>query len=171
MKRFALAAILCLFMIAGLSHRAFAVEDRTIHVPNVDAEMNAAIEKARKSLPLFWEKLAKPGEGESGFTLKVKIEDGGYSEHFWVIDIERKGETIFGMIDNTPEEVKSVTMGQRIRIARIKYPTGCTCITKMVGNKTPAGASGGCRRAEADALRAMLANLGRRLSAGTISRL
>ncbi|MGO9486682.1 MAG: YegJ family protein [Rhodomicrobium sp.] len=159
MKRFALAAILCLFMIAGLSHRAFAVEDRTIHVPNVDAEMNAAIEKARKSLPLFWEKLAKPGEGESGFTLKVKIEDGGYSEHFWVIDIERKGETIFGTIDNTPEEVKSVTMGQRIRIAPDQISDWMYMHNrKMVGNETLRVLLARMPKQQADALRAMLEN-------------
>ncbi len=159
MKRFALAAILCLFMIAGLSHRAFAVEDRTIHVPNVDAEMNAAIEKARKSLPLFWEKLAKPGEGESGFTLKVKIEDGGYSEHFWVIDIERKGETIFGTIDNTPEEVKSVTMGQRIQIAPDRISDWMYMHNrKMVGNETLRVLLARMPKQQADALRAMLEN-------------
>lgn len=138
MIRFALAALFaCLFMTAGISQRAFAVEDRTINIPTGDAEMNAAIEKARKTLPLFWQKLALPGEGETSFALKVKIQDGTYSEHFWLIDIGHKRNLIFGTINNDPDYVKSVAIGQRIQIDPARISDWMYMHNgKMVGNET-----------------------------------
>lgn len=84
--------------------------------PNEEAQMNAAIERARKTLPLFWAKLAKPGEGEDGFELQVKMQDSGNSSYFWVTDIERKGEAILGTVANTQGPNASLPLRQRIQI-------------------------------------------------------
>jgi uncharacterized protein YegJ (DUF2314 family) len=90
--------------------------DKTINVADDDAEMSAAIAQARQTLPEFWKIYDKPEHGESRFALKVCITDSNGAEHFWVGNIERQGEKIFGTIDNEPNYVKSVKNGQRIEI-------------------------------------------------------
>jgi len=68
MIRFALAAMLaCHFMLAGLSQQALAVEDSTVKVPNEDAAMNAAINKARESLPQFCQSWPAPAPTKLAF--------------------------------------------------------------------------------------------------------
>ena len=158
MIRFALAAMLaCHFMLAGLSQQAFAVEDSTVKVPNEDAAMNAAIKKARQSLPQFWSKLASPGSDETGFSLKVRIDEGDIGEHFWLIDIERKGDVIFGTINNTPDEVKSVAMGQRIQIDPAHISDWMYMRNrKIVGNETMRALLPRMPKRQADAFRTML---------------
>ncbi len=160
MIRFALAAILaCHFTIAGLSQQAFAVEDRTINIPSQDPEMNAAIEKARKTLPLFWSKFANPGPGESRFALKVRIGDDNRGEHFWVINIERKGDAIYGTINNEPEYIKTVVNGQRIKIDPAQITDWLYMHNgKMVGNETIRPLLSRMPKRQADAFRAMLEN-------------
>jgi uncharacterized protein YegJ (DUF2314 family) len=102
-------------------------------------------------------KLASPGSDETGFSLKVRIDEGDIGEHFWLIDIERKGDLIFGTINNTPDEVKSVAMGQRIQIdpARISdwmYMRN----RKIVGNETMRALLLRMPKRQADAFRTML---------------
>jgi uncharacterized protein YegJ (DUF2314 family) len=158
MTRFALTLIFaCLSMTTVSSHRAFAAEDRAINVPSQDAEMNAAIEKARQTLPRFWAKFSNPGEGETGFALKVRIQDGANSEHFWVINIERKGDLIFGTINNDPEYVKSVSDGERIQINPDQISDWMYLHNrKIVGNETMRPLLPRMPKKEADAFRAML---------------
>jgi uncharacterized protein YegJ (DUF2314 family) len=92
------------------------LEDRVVNVAGSDAEMNAAIAKARSLLPGFWEIFANPQHGETDFSIKVRIDDGKKHEHFWTRDIERKDGKIFATIDDDPEIVKNVKMDQRIEV-------------------------------------------------------
>ena len=90
--------------------------DPVIHVEKDDPEMNAAIAKGRETLPKFWQVFRDHPKGESDFALKVKITDEKGTEYFWAIDIaQRDGETL-GTINNDPEIVKSVKLGDRIAI-------------------------------------------------------
>ena len=93
---------------------ARAAEDQVINVPANDTEMSAAIDKARASLPQFWARYAKPGPGERNFGLKVRLTDNEVLEHFWLSRIERKGQVLYGTIDNEPERVLTVKLGERI---------------------------------------------------------
>lgn len=91
-----------------------AVEDRVSSVDATDARMNAAIADARKNLPHFWSRLEKPGQGESDFNLKVRIEDKEGVEHFWCSDIRRESGRLSGVINNDAMIVKCVSNGQRV---------------------------------------------------------
>ncbi len=118
------------------SSLAFA-QDRTINVPSDDPVMNAAIGRARARLGIFWEHLKSPGPGESHFSLKVMVRDGDKTEHFWVVDIERGGNAIFGRIDNDPDTVTTVKIGQRIPINEADISDWLFVRNgKMVGNET-----------------------------------
>src|SRR5262245_35147483 len=110
--------------------------DKTINVSDNDPEMNAAIGKARNSLPQFWQVFEHPTRGESDFFIKVRIKDANGTEHFWITDIERKDGHISGRINNDPNIVKNVKDGDRIEIPQqdisdwMYYRDG-----KMVGNR------------------------------------
>jgi uncharacterized protein YegJ (DUF2314 family) len=111
--------------------------DQTISVSDDDAIMNAAIAKARSTLPDFWQVFEKPQKSESNFALKVKITDGQEVEHFWAIDIERKDGKILGTINNDPEMVHNVKTGQRITIGEADISDWLYMRDgKMVGNFT-----------------------------------
>ena len=93
-----------------------ADKDKTISVAADDSEMAAAIAKARSLLPQFWQAFNHREHGEKDFCLKVKITDKDKVEHFWAVDIERKDRRIFGTINNDPEIVHNVKIGDRISI-------------------------------------------------------
>jgi uncharacterized protein YegJ (DUF2314 family) len=90
--------------------------DKTINVADDDREMLAAIAKARETLPKFWEAYERRDRGETDFALKVKITDKNETEHFWATKIERKDGRIAGTIDNDPNTVRTVKLGDRIQI-------------------------------------------------------
>lgn len=92
---------------------AAAAKDKVVAVDAGDVAMNAAIAKARATLPQFWERYAKPGPGEESFGLKVAISGGGHIEHFWLIGIKRENGVLSGEINNDPNWVTTVKLGQR----------------------------------------------------------
>jgi uncharacterized protein YegJ (DUF2314 family) len=106
-------AFACLLLLA-LS--ACSQRDKVINVADDDPEMVAAIAKARASLPKFWEIFEKRNQGESDFSLKVKITDKNGTEHFWATEVERRGGKLMGTINNDPNTVASVKLGDRIEI-------------------------------------------------------
>jgi uncharacterized protein YegJ (DUF2314 family) len=89
-------------------------EDKVYSFSESDPEMNAAIRKARDSLPIFWSKFAAPSSHEKDFTLKIKIDDENGTEHFWCGMIEGNSTSATCVIDNDPQTVLSVSIGQRI---------------------------------------------------------
>ncbi len=116
---------------------ACSKRDKVVNVQDNDPEMVAAIAKARDTLPQFWQVFEKPERGESGFSLKVKITDKKGTEHFWATGIERRDGKIRGTINNDPNIVASVKLGDRIEIPEADisdwlYVRG----GKMVGNRT-----------------------------------
>ncbi|MBW8865182.1 MAG: DUF2314 domain-containing protein [Verrucomicrobia bacterium] len=111
--------------------------DKTIGVSENDADMNAAIAKARSTLPQFWQVFEHPDHGESDFCLKVKITDKNEVEHFWAADIERTNNIIKSTISNDPEFVHNVKNGDRITIPEADISDWLYMKDKkMVGNYT-----------------------------------
>jgi uncharacterized protein YegJ (DUF2314 family) len=107
----------CFASSAAVNPLAFGDEkDKVVDVSRDDAEMNAAIAKARSLLPHFWETQEKPKRGEEHFVLKVGIKGKDRTEHFWLNKIEKKDGKIFGTINNDPNYVLTVKLGQRIEI-------------------------------------------------------
>ncbi len=127
----ALFAVLLSFL-AACSKR-----DKAVNVEHDDPEMVAAIAKARDTLPQFWQVVDKGELGETEFSLKVKITDTRGTEHFWAADIERRDGKTMGTINNDPNIVARVKLGDRIEIPEADisdwlYMRG----GKMVGNET-----------------------------------
>jgi uncharacterized protein YegJ (DUF2314 family) len=82
-----------------------------IDVPSADAEMNAAIAKARATLPKFWGSFENPGNDEEWFTLKVYFQvdrpGGPRRSHVWVESIERLANgRLAGRLSNDPRDIE-----------------------------------------------------------------
>lgn len=108
---FLLTVLLSLSLITACSRR-----DKTVNIDDDDPEMNAAIAKARETLPDFWMAFDRKDTNESTFALKVEISDKAGSEHFWLNNIEKENGKIFGTINNDPNIVRTVKLGERIEI-------------------------------------------------------
>jgi len=122
-------------LVASLS--GCSKQDKTVDVAEDDAEMAAAITKARDTLPQFWQTFEKREHGESDFSLKVKITDKKDTEHFWLTEIERKDGKTLGTINNDPDIVKNVKFGDRMPIPEADISDWLYMRDgKMVGNYT-----------------------------------
>lgn len=91
-------------------------ESPVISVPETDLAMNAAIDKARKTLPAFWARFASPAPDERDFNLKLAITDANGTEHFWCVDIEGDAVAATCEIGNEPQLVESVSYGERVSV-------------------------------------------------------
>jgi len=147
-----IATLFC--SLAGCSER-----DQTIQVESDDAEMEAAIKKARDSLPQFWKAIEEKKHGESDFCLKVRISDSRGAEHFWVTDIERRDGKTIGTIGNDPDIVASVKLGDRIEIVESDISDWLYMRDgKMVGNETLRPLMKSMPPEEVERIKARLAN-------------
>ena len=133
-----LHARLLILLAAGLPSAAICQSpNKTISVRSDDAEMNAAIAKARTTLPIFYRHWMHPGQKEAMFSLKVKIEDAGNVEHFWLVDLKGRPGHLSGVVNNDPDFVHTVSLGQRIPISVNKISDWMYVRKgKIVGNQT-----------------------------------
>ena len=116
---------------------ACSKRDKVVMVEDDDPEMVAAIAKARSTLPHFWQVFDKKERGESGFLLKVEIKDKRGSEFFWAIDLQRQDGKTMGTINNDPNIVASVKLGDRIEIREADIADWLYMRAgKMMGNAT-----------------------------------
>jgi uncharacterized protein YegJ (DUF2314 family) len=90
------------------------VVDRVEQVSSDDARMNAAIAKARATAGTFVRALRAPKASQSGFSIKIRVAEGEAREHFWLSNVRYDGSVFSGEIDNEPETVNTVKMGQAV---------------------------------------------------------
>jgi len=89
--------------------------DEIVNFTDDDAEMNAAIAKARATLPVFWKHLAAHPEMAQDHSLKVGLPaTGGGHEHIWVGHIQAKGDKITGLLANEPNALPGLKLGSPV---------------------------------------------------------
>lgn len=101
-----------------LSPIAQAVDDQVVMIHSEDAEMNAAIARAQRTLDDFIRIKANPPKGASGFKLKVRITDPHGTEHMWVTPFKKTTHGFVGILADEPEIVRNVVNGQRITFTK-----------------------------------------------------
>ncbi|MDX8457737.1 YegJ family protein [Mesorhizobium humile] len=122
-------------------------DDKAMMIASDDAEMAAAIEKARSGLDEFLALSDAPLPGTDKFKLKVMIVDGNATEHFWVIPFKRTDTGLVGILANEPEIVRNVVLGQNIEFTRDDISDwGYTKNGHQVGSLPSALCSRRCRR-------------------------
>ena len=89
--------------------------DRTIKVSSTDAEMNGAMARARTEVDTAVVKLQS---GAKKFSIKIPVKDGEHTEHFWLSDVRYQEGVFTGKIDNEPDEVRTVKIGQEVTVPK-----------------------------------------------------
>jgi uncharacterized protein YegJ (DUF2314 family) len=116
-RRFGALAVLTLF-VAGCGRTGPV--DKVTEVASDDARMNAAIAKARSTVDQFITVVKSPKASQSSVSVKAPFTEAGYTEHMWLSDVSFDGTNFHGTVDNEPEKVKTVKMGQTVSVARDK---------------------------------------------------
>ena len=76
----------------------------------LNKEFGEAVQAARASLPVFWQRLAEnPGlaPGDTGLKVVFRTPEGG-SEEVWLHDIKRDGARIVGRLNYEPENLPNL---------------------------------------------------------------
>ena len=95
-----------------------AERDEIAIVANDDPAMAAAMSKARATLGDFLKIAAAPKPSMENFAVKVAIHDGDQNEYFWIDPFKNDNGRFSGRINNKPEMVHTVKMGQLIAFER-----------------------------------------------------
>jgi len=113
MRSIQLGSILALCVVVGCGKRPVA--DPVIPVSADDPQMNAAIEKARTTVPTFINALRAPKKN-AGFSVKMAFIDGKHTEHMCLDAVRYDGKQFHGTVNNDPENVSNVKLGDQASI-------------------------------------------------------
>lgn len=81
-----------------------------------DAEMEAAIKKARATYPSFLAKARKPRE-DAIYLVKIGLRTpDGSNEHIWVDELSFEGDRVFGKLANEPVNLPGRKLGSRVEV-------------------------------------------------------
>lgn len=92
-------------------------EETAISAPG-DPEMQAAFDKARRTLNYFLDVAESRPPDTRGFALKVGVAEQDQIEFFWVYPFQREEDGFSGRINSEPELLNSVFKGQVIEFDR-----------------------------------------------------
>lgn len=89
-----------------------------IHVGENDAEMNAAIQRARSELGTFIDQLTHPRPGQE-FAIKAALPaDNGGEEHIWISGLSYSNGIFQGRLGNDPMEMKALKLGSPVSVSQ-----------------------------------------------------
>lgn len=153
-------AALVLYVAAASAPVAADDHKPVIDVPKSDPEMNAAIAKARASLPTFWASYDAPKPNETNHAVKVHFPTGGggTGEHIWVADVKRRpGGTFTGRFANQPLHLPGRNEGDPVEFKEAEITDWMFMRNgRIVGGETIRPLLKLMSKAEADALRARM---------------
>lgn len=95
-----------------------AERDEIAMVAKDDPTMAEAMRKARATLGDFLTIAAAPKPSMGNFAVKVAVHDGDQNEYFWIAPFTNDNGRFSGRINNKPEMVHTVKMGQLIAFDR-----------------------------------------------------
>jgi uncharacterized protein YegJ (DUF2314 family) len=86
-------------------------------VSDDDKQIDRAVENAQRTLGFFIAALKAQKNGDTVFEIKKGFIDGDKVEHLWIKRVTYDGKNFHGQIDNRPNEVSNVHLGQRVTVA------------------------------------------------------
>lgn len=83
-----------------------------------DAEMNAAIQQAQATLPLFIQALLSPEPTQIHFSIKAKFPygDDDSAEHMWISELTFSDNVFEGTLANEPVYISSLQIGDTVSV-------------------------------------------------------
>ena len=129
-----------------------------VGIPAADAEMNAAIARARDTLPTFWASCDAPKPTEIGHALKVRFDVGAEVEHIWVSDVRKLSDGNYsGRFANEPSDLLGKNVGDQVKFKQTDISDWMFMRNeKVVGGETIKALLKSMPKEEADAMRARM---------------
>jgi uncharacterized protein YegJ (DUF2314 family) len=129
-----------------------------VGVRAADAEMNAAIARARDTLPTFWASYDAPKPTEMGHALKVRFEVDAAVEHIWLTDVKKLSDGNYsGEFANEPSELLGKDIGDQVEFKQIDISDWMFMRNeKVVGGETIKAILKFMPEEEAEAMRARM---------------
>ena len=129
-----------------------------VGVRAADAEMNAAIARARETLPMFWASCDAPKPTETGHALKVRFDVGAEVEHIWVSDVKRLPDGDYsGRFANEPSDLLGENIGDQVEFKQADISDWMFMRNeKVVGGETIKPLLKSMPEEEADAMRTLM---------------
>ena len=87
------------------------------NVSDNDKQMDRAVENAQRTLGFFMAALRAKKNGDTVFEIKKGFIDGDKVEHLWIKRVTYDGKKFHGEIDNRPNEVSNVHLGEHVTVA------------------------------------------------------
>ena len=91
-------------------------DDNVVAVATGDDAMAGAVEKARETLPRFYELMDAKTLGD--YTVKYPLEENGFTENIWVLLTDVTDDEFIGLLSNEPVQIESKKMGDKVRFAK-----------------------------------------------------
>jgi uncharacterized protein YegJ (DUF2314 family) len=91
-------------------------EPEYFQVPKDHAAMHRAVIEARKTVGEFITALNHPAPGQQDFEVKKPFIQGNEVEHIWLSDVRFVGNRFQGRIDNKPEKIRGLKLGQLVSV-------------------------------------------------------
>lgn len=113
-----LGIVLAFVALAGCGKKPNPVP--VTQVADDDPAMTAAIEKARATVNTFLAAHKSPKAGQAGFSIKMPFVDGEHTEHMWLTPVTFDGKKFHGVVNNEPEKLKNVKIGDKASIEPAK---------------------------------------------------
>jgi uncharacterized protein YegJ (DUF2314 family) len=130
-----------------------------VKVTTADVDMNAAIARARDTLPTFWVSYDAPRPSETGHGLKVRFAVGpDRFEHIWMSDVEKLPDGNFsGRCANQPSGLPGKNEGDQVEFKQADITDWLFIRNeKVVGGETIKLLLKSMPNEEADAMRAQM---------------
>jgi uncharacterized protein YegJ (DUF2314 family) len=102
------------------NHRTDSAEqDRIVEFQSSDAEMNAAIADARRTINDFLKVLASPKSDQQNFSVKAPYPTKSHpgQEHIWISNLSFDGKLLHGNVNDEPGDIADLKNGDRVSIS------------------------------------------------------
>ena len=123
-----LAVLAVLLLAAWLFRKTPTLQDTpqdkegfpVLNFQDSDPAMNAAIDKARATLPNFISALGEDNPSRELFGIKMKVQDEFGRAYVWIVDVKLEDDLFTGILVNTPRHVRTVKAGQTLQVSSSK---------------------------------------------------
>jgi uncharacterized protein YegJ (DUF2314 family) len=113
--------LLCSQAVLSQTEKIERTAEPTIYdVDSGDEEMNEAIRKSRLTFDDFLAAFKSKNASQRNFSVKMPFATEYGAEHIWLTNMEIKDDKLLGTVDNLPQSVNTVRLGDVVEIERDK---------------------------------------------------